>query len=243
MPTSIKSKQNELIQSLRLLQQKKGPWYPDYFLVEGDHLVKEAQQANAIEKLIVLETNIGHYTSADITISPIVAEALSQHKSPSYVFALCKKPTVKELSGTRLLYLDGLQDPGNVGTILRTALAFGFSGVLYHETTADPYGFKVIQGSQGALFSLPVLKIRREDLVSYQEKGYSLCGTTLDESSLSLDQWIPPRKIILLLGHEGHGLHAQSKQYLDQKIRIPMGNIDSLNVAIAFGIFAYTLRK
>lgn len=243
MPILIKSKQNEFIQSLRLLFQKKGPWYPDYFLVEGEHLVQEAHRAKTIEKVLVLEKDIGLYPHADVMISELVAQSLSQHKSPSHIFALCKKPFIHSLSGSPLVYLDGLQDPGNVGTIMRTALAFGFEGMLYHQTTADPFSFKVIQSSQGALFSLPLLKIKREDLKVYQQLGYTLCGTTLDDDAMPLNQWKSPDKMILLLGHEGQGLHEETRAYLDQKIRIPMGNMDSLNVAIAFGIFAYSLRE
>lgn len=245
MPTWIKSKQNEWIQSLRLLQLKKGPFYPAYFLVEGEHLVEAALKAKAVETLVVVENLKTRYPEADVFINESIADALSQHKSVSGVFALCKKPhvTTLPLRGTKFVYLDGLQDPGNVGTILRTALAFGFDGVLYHETTADPYGFKSIQSSQGAIFSLPLQKITRDQLIAYQNQGYTLCGATLDAHATPLDQWVSPSHVIVLLGHEGQGLHPQSQALLDQNIRIPMGKIDSLNVAIAFGIFAYTLRE
>ena len=242
MANTITSKQNPLIKQLRLLTQKKGDFSATHFLVEGDHLVEEARRAGLIDKTLVDIRRAITEPEADILISEAIGTMLSQQKSWPGILGLCRRPTVTSWTGHRLVYLDGLQDPGNVGTILRTAKAFDISAVLYQETTADPWGFKTLQSSQGASFLLPVIKMNRAELKALKSQGYTLVGTTLQSPSTPLPSWKVPEKCVLILGHEGQGLHPETLALLDERITIPMSGMESLNVAVAFGIFAYFIH-
>lgn len=239
----IKSIQNEWIKQLKLLALKKGDFYPDYCLVEGQHLVEEAARAGLLEHRILSETVKITFLESDIVLAPFVGQALSQQKTWSGWFGLCKRPNPPQKLGTSYVYCDGIQDPGNLGTMIRTALAFGFSGMMMSEDCVDPWGSKALQSSQGASFFLPILRVTRAELITYQAKGFSILGTLLGNDTVSLTSFKAPTSFIVCLGHEGRGLSEEVQQILDHRLMIPIQHVDSLNVAIAFGIFAYSLLQ
>jgi TrmH family RNA methyltransferase len=141
-----------------------------------------------------------------------------------------------------VLVLDGVQDPGNVGTLLRTALSFGFMDVVLGQGSADLYNNKTLMASQGSLFKLNVLSNINlvEALPIYKKDGYFILSTDL-KTETTLSNFAKPQKLVLILGNEGQGVSPAVQSLADERIRLEMSNIDSLNVAIAGGILMYEL--
>ena len=141
-----------------------------------------------------------------------------------------------------------MQDPGNVGTILRTALAFGFKDIVFSKGCAFKYGFKTTQSSQGSVFKLNVVEGDKTKLFGLKQKGYKLVSTSLDVNSeyLSKINFKKSENYVIILGNEGKGISKDIQDKSDLKIRIEINEIDSLNVGVAGGIIMYaasTLRK
>lgn len=139
-----------------------------------------------------------------------------------------------------LIYLDGVQDPGNVGTIIRTALALNYKGIILSPDSAYPFSSKVIQSSKGAIFKLPIMIKTIQEFENL--KDYDLIGTLLNGEPLNEAQR-NGKPIILVFGNEGHGIREEVQQLLNKAYLIPMNEIDSLNVGIAAGIFMYIFRR
>jgi TrmH family RNA methyltransferase len=140
-----------------------------------------------------------------------------------------------------MVYLDQINDPGNVGTILRTSLGLGITTVIFSPNTANRYQPKVIASSQGALFGLNLF-VDQEDgslLKQYRQDGYHIVTTNLSTQAIPLQHYRFQEKNILVVGNESHGVRPSIAALSDGEVTIPMKKIDSLNVAIAFGIIAY----
>ena len=141
--------------------------------------------------------------------------------------------------GEKIVYLDNLQDPGNVGTIIRTAYAFGYTDIILNKGVSK-YNNKVIAASKGAIFHVNI--IEDKSLEDLKDEGYSLVGTLLDESSERLENVILNDKFVLVFGNEGQGLSQSVIDILDHKVYLEMNNFDSLNVGITAGIVLYNYR-
>ena len=137
--------------------------------------------------------------------------------------------------------LDGIQDPGNLGTLIRTAVSFGYDLIICSEQTVDLYNDKVIRSTQGSLFHIPVV---RTDLAScvreLQKQGITVIATTL-EKAVPLQQMEHPERFAVILGNEGSGVTRQLQDIADIRVRIEMDGFESLNVAVAGGIMMYEL--
>ena len=221
-----------------LLHLKKGDGEKGLFLAEGEDLYREARKEGALRTLIL---PFGSAFPKDfeniVLLKDSLYKALSNYKSLPPCILLCEKPYAERL-GERIVYLDGIQDPGNLGTIIRTALAFSYDGVALSNDCVSLYNSKVIQSTKGAIFHMPV---SRKDLLELAGEGYPIFLTTLDGEDMEGIDSLGER-FALVLGNEGHGIR---KEYLGlgRKIRIDMGNIDSLNVASAGAIFLYRYRR
>jgi RNA methyltransferase, TrmH family len=240
MSEFIQSKDNAKIKEAYKAKDGKG----ESFLVEGFHLVEMALKANAVTMIFALKdypTEVPTYL-----VTPEIIAKLSSTVSPEGIVALCHKVPAKTPANPRLLYLDEVRDPGNVGTLLRTALAFGFHDVILSKGSAEAYASKVLLASQGAIFGLDLLesaKSPEEDVKDLKARGYRVVATSLKAS-------VPPEEIktldcplCLILGNEARGVDESLLALADQNVRIPMGGIDSLNVAIAGGILMYLLSR
>ena len=162
-----------------------------------------------------------------------ILEKLSNNKSVQPYIGVSRLDQSKKELGNKLVYLDGVQDPGNVGTIIRTALAFSYDGVILSKDSASITNSKVIQSTKGALFSLPI----RNDLSlkELQEQGYVIVVTAL-KGAINYQKLPKYEKFVLVLGNEGQGVKEENIDLADAVVKIEMGNIDSLNVAVAGGI-------
>lgn len=231
----ITSVKNQIIKDMTKLHQKKYRNVGNRFLVEGYHLYEEAKAANRIEQVFTTDESI---TGDNVTyVNDIVLQKLSGTKHPQGVVTICRKlhgnkPTNK------VLLLQGVQDPGNVGTLLRSALAFGFHTVVL-DHSCDIYNDKVLRSTQGAIFRLNIIE---EDTRRFMEKHpeYQYIGTAME--GMKLEDIKPPHRFVLLLGNEGSGVQKETLSLCHNIVTIPMQGTESLNVAVAGSIMMYHMR-
>ena len=165
-------------------------------------------------------------------VNESVISKLSEFKCPSKILGVAHYEK-RELTGKRFIYLDNVQDPGNVGTIIRTALSFSYDALILSPGSASIYNEKVIQASKGGVFRLPIFE--GISLDSLKEQGYQVISTAL-HGAVDYLTFKPAEKFILVFGNEGQGISLDTLHKSDALIKIEMNNIDSLNVAVAAGI-------
>lgn len=240
----ITSLTNERIKTWTKLHQTKYRRETGQFLIEGQHLIEEAQQAGLIETLIGVK-GVPHRFQCEtmVEVSPEIMRKLCVTESNSNFVAVCSNWLPPKTWGERVLLLDTLQDPGNVGTIIRTAYSFGFDSVVVSENSVDLTNEKVIRASQGAIFHIPVLQVDLgETIQNLKSRGIPVIGTGLqganDLHSLPLSN-----TVAFVLGNEGQGIRPEILALCDTVVKIEMNTFESLNVAVAAGILCYRFRK
>ncbi|MEA4276574.1 RNA methyltransferase [Mycoplasma sp. 21DD0573] len=237
----ITSKQNQFIKDAYKLLDKKYRSKESKFLVEGYHLVNEAK-----EKGILLETIevVDKNKFADsILVTEEILNYLSDTSTPQGIIGICKFPDVSKSISNRVLFLNNLQEPGNVGTIFRLARAFDFDTVIVQNF--DYFNPKVIRSSQGALFDLNLIKTNNIDILEELKKqNYILYATMLDTNAKKLNEidFSREEKIVIILGNEGNGIDNQTASLSDEKVYIPI-SFESLNVATAAAIVLNKVRN
>lgn len=233
----ITSVQNPLIKDLVKLKEKKNRDLSDVILVEGDHLIEEAQKAGLIIKTIGLE-------NMDVLISENVAKKLSQTKSGSLNFALVKKQKQSLQFAKRILVLDRVQDPGNVGTCIRSAYSFGYDAIVLSYDSADEYNDKCVRASQGALFHIPCIRMDLEKAYAFFKKNkIQIYATHVDDKSLTLSNLNQDEAMAIVMGSEGKGVSETTLAYKDATLHIETSHFESLNVAVASGIICYMTKQ
>ncbi|RSK28098.1 RNA methyltransferase [Bacillus sp. HMF5848] len=244
----IESLQNPLIKQCKKLHTKKEREKTDTLLIEGPHLIEEAI-ANNINLLAVIVTDEGLVPSnlhAPLYKVPVeIMNHISQTETPQGIAAICDLPE-QELQWNKLqkvLLIDAVQDPGNVGTMIRTADAAGVDAVIIGKGTVDVYNDKVVRATQGAIFHVPIFK---EDLLEatshLKENNIPVFGTALENAAVYTEIQ-PPGSFGLIVGNEGSGVSPDVLQQTSKNLFIPIyGKSESLNVGIATGILLYYLR-
>ncbi len=247
----IQSAKNPRIKELKKLHKKKYREEKEEYLLEGFHLIEEAASSDAeIKELFVTQRGRkewGDWLAANKGISTFlvsdeVMDAVSDLPTPQgilAVMALTSEDT-PDFSGGWLL-LDNVQDPGNVGTMIRTADAFGMAGVLLGKGTVDIYSTKVLRSMQGSNYHLPVLQKDLAEVIPVMKgKGFTVYGTELNEEAHALDKVEKTEDFAIIMGNEGQGVSQEILSLTDQNVYIPMkGNAESLNVGVAAGIVLY----
>lgn len=244
----ITSVKNGQIKEWKKLHTKKGREQSGLFLIDGYHLVEEALKEKFIQQLIVHEnTDIPHsWNYDDIPVTVVtneVMDALSDTETPQGIMAVCQIPKgdPSAIQGNKFLLMDSVQDPGNMGTMIRTADAAGIDTVILGEGCADPYNPKVVRSTQGSLFHLPIIKAPLEDFMNNND--IPIYGTAL-EGGIPYNQVEPTHEFALLVGNEGQGVSKKLLAKTTKNLYIPIyGKSESLNVAIAAGVLMYYLRK
>jgi TrmH family RNA methyltransferase len=234
------------------------------FLLEGIHLVKEALDAEWPLEIVAFDEGSGvldtfeEYLDGEqrdgpawIPVSPEIIAKCSETGTPQPIFAVAlKRPPMKESLfsgelGGLVAVLDGVQDPGNVGTILRSAAASGASAVVLGKGTADLYNPKTIRSTMGALFHVPVLEADLSSLLPEAgNHGITLIGTSLQSAQSCYDYDLNNGNVWLVFGNEGSGLSEQVSSLVDANVIIPMtGRSESLNVAMAATVLLFEAQR
>lgn len=230
----ITSLDNPKIKYLASLSKAKERKQEQKFIVEGKHLVDEAKKQNVLIEAYSIEEKEGY-----IQVSPSVMKKISNTNTLVSEIGLCKMLDKKELSN-KLLLLDGVQDPGNMGALIRSAKAFGFDTIVLGNGCVDIYNDKVIRSSQGAIFKLNFINAYLPDFIK-SLKEYSVYGTNVVHG-ISLENVKKSQKMAIVLGNEGNGISKEVFDVIEKNIYIPMDNTESLNVSVAAGIIMYSLK-
>lgn len=234
---------NDRIKDIHKLQTKKYRDITETFIVEGEHLVEEASKAGLLKLVIkgedvTLEKDYGVET---ITCNHKVMRFLSELDTPNKVLGVCNKKS-GIIKGNKILVLDNVQDPGNLGTIIRSSVAFNVSTIILSEGCVDLYNSKVIRASQGMLFSSNIVIGDIKELLDTLE-NYTIYGTKVDGGE-ELRTINKDEKQVIIMGNEGNGVRKEILDMCDKYLYINMNkNCESLNVAVATSIILYELDK
>lgn len=239
----INSLNNPYIKELSKLNEKKYREKEGKFLIEGYNIVKEAKDADIlIEVLIVDEKDIIEGIPC-IKVTQEIIKKIADAKTPQNIIGICKMKKEKELSSDKILLLDNLQDPGNFGTLIRSALSFGVFDVVVSLDSVDLYNPKFIRSTQGAFFKINILRRNLNEVIEELKlREYTILGTDVNNAKKLQD--IPKLdKYALILGSEGNGVNKKLLEKTDYNITIETTKLfESLNVAIAGSIIMYYLQ-
>ena len=232
----IESVNNPKIKEYSKLQSKKYRDESNLFIVEGDHLVEEALKKTQAVEIYSLDDS---YTK----VSEQVMRKLSSLSTPPNVLAVCKKIEEKEIYGN-VLILENLQDPGNLGTIIRSSVAFGIDTIILSKDCVDFYNVKVLRASEGMVFNINiVIKDLKEVIPELKNKGYKVYTTNVVNGT-NVREIIKTKKYAIVMGNEGNGVTTDIANMCDEAIYIPMNNTcESLNVGIATSIILYEFSQ
>lgn len=232
------------IKQIRSLQQKKFREKHKSFVIEGYKMLEEAIQHNPdlIETVYTTEPeSLNKYASLNVeTVSSKELSQISSLKSPQPYVTICKMGKRQVIESSLEIALDTIQDPGNLGTILRLAAWFNVKQVILSAGSVDIYNPKVIQASMGAIFTVNIVSTDLKEFLSTTEKpvyGAVMEGENVYKKSL-------PENAILLMGNEGNGIHESLFEFISNPISIPkIGSGESLNVAMATGILLSEFKR
>lgn len=245
----ITSTKNPRVVSLRALRDGKARQAAGCFLVEGAKLCAEAVRDARVETVLADETKAEQFAAllaacGDVLLAPAhVVAAVSSAKTPQGICAAVRMPPPLDLQEARgaLLILDGVQDPGNVGTMLRTAEAAGFSGAMLSPACADAFGPKAVQASMGAVLRLPIWRGALAEAIGYlQGRGMTVISAELGGAPYADVLAHVRLPMGLVVGSEGGGVSEAVSAMASARVSLPMrGRAESLNAAVAAGILMY----
>ena len=245
-------------QYVRLSTSKKARDEHNQFTLEGSRLLKDAvSEKSDIQTIFATETAferdrefLSEYSDKIILVSEGVAKRLSNTKSDQGIFAIVNKPENKLLSNCTLsgkfVVLNNIQDPGNLGTILRTADAMGVSGVILCENCCDLYNPKVVRSTMGSLFRLKIYIENDFDgvLSRFRLEGVKTYAAVVSKQATEIRSVKFPLNSAIVIGNEGNGLKREHSALCDEQVTIEMnGNIDSLNASVAAAILMWEMTK
>lgn len=236
--------ENKKIKDIKKLNNHKYRNKTGLFLVEGEHLVLEAYKKGYLKQLILEQDELFPLDVDTIYVSNNVLNYISDLETPQNVMGICNKRFDKEELGDRIVILDGIQDPGNLGTIIRSAVAFNASTIILGKDCVDLYNSKVIRASQGMIFHINIIE---EDLYDIIPKlsmlDYKIYGTRVTHGK-SLKTIEKNNKFAIIMGNEGNGVKEDILQMCDEYLYIEMNGVcESLNVGVATSIILYELDK
>lgn len=237
----IESVNNEKIVYFKKLRDSKFIKEENKFIVEGEHLVEEAYKSGNLLEVITSEQNT-KYNVKTTLVSKRCLEKISLLKSTPSIMGVVKLNFGKEIKGEKIVLLDNVGDPGNVGTIIRSALAFNVSTVVLSLGSVSVFNDKLIRSTEGTIFNMNIVTLDLKDAINLiKSKGIKIYyadmfgNINLDDANIN--------SYALVLGSEGKGISDYIKEICDDSINIPMNNkCESLNVAVTGGIIMYKFR-
>lgn len=234
----ITSLSNNHIKDIIKLKEKKYRDIENKFLIEGLHLVEEANKYNLIEEIILLE---GYNIDIKVPITYVtssVMKKISNMDSIPKIMAIVRKKEEKEL-GNKIFILEDIQDPGNLGTIIRSANAFGIDTIVLSKKTVDLYNDKVIRSTQGMIFNTNIVVRDLEDFLNNIKVDYQIIGTKVDNGK-DIKNINISNKFAIIIGNEGKGMSEPISSLCDEYAYIKMNDsCESLNAAVAASIIMY----
>lgn len=239
----ITSLDNKKIKEVTKLKQKKYRDIENKFIIETENLIKEAYIENRLEEVYILENEQLSF-NVNCPVNYVTAKVMDKIKNinTSKVLAIVTKKESKEYIGKRYLMLDRISDPGNLGTIIRSAVAFDIDTIIVSEDCCDIYNDKVIRATEGAIFKINILKENLlEAITNLKKLNIPIFGTDVnkgkDVTTINKD------KFCIIMGNEGSGIRKEVLKQVTDNIYIKTNTVESLNVAVATSIILYELNK
>lgn len=234
----IESLTNSHVKEWVKLKTKKYRDEVGLFLIEGEHLISEAKKQNVIEYIISTDLN----SEATYYVTESIMKKISSQISISTRVAVCKKLKENPIQN-KILVLDNIQDPGNLGTMIRSALSFGFSDIVLGLDTVDLYNEKTVRSSEGMMFHINIIRKDLNVFFSELDDSYQILFTDVkkgeDIRKISLN-----KKQVLIIGSEGNGIKEELKKYATNFIKIPIAStVESLNAGVAASILMYEMME
>jgi len=241
----IESKVNDRIKELCKLKTKKYRDKYEKFLIEGEHIIKEAYLKECLIELIVLENvkiKLSNFNRITYVTENVMKELTNMDSIPK-VIGVSKKPK-QGIIGSKIIILEDVQDPGNIGTIIRSAVAFNVDTVIMTKGCADIYSSKVIRATQGMIFNINIIHKEVEDVIGeIRYKDITVYGTRVKRGN-DVKTLAKTKKFAIIMGNEGAGVTKETLKLCDEFITISMNSkCESLNVGIASSIILYEFDK
>lgn len=252
---TITSKDNELIKHIRKLKDKKYRDESNEYVVEGVKIVEEAVKENAkIKQIIVCEDTTRTYEIPThimleiaryecISVSNKIFNIITQVTNPQGIMAIIEKNAQNakiDYTQDIIVVLDDVQDPGNLGTILRTVDSIGLNQIIVSKGTADAFNSKVVRSTMGAIFRIKIIEVENlaQAIKEMRKHHFKLMVTSLQTKNSIYD--IDFNKKIIVIGNEANGVSKEIQDMADEKAKIPMlGRTESLNASVAAGVVMY----
>ena len=237
----ISSLDNQKIKDIKKLQTKKYREKTNLFLVEGEHLVLEAYKAGCLETLILKDGFEYNLDVNTISVTENVLKYISELDTPQPMMGVCHKKEISNAKGN-IIILDNVQDPGNLGTIIRSAVAFNFDTIILSNDSVDVYNSKVIRASQGLLFNVNIkIGDLAEIIPELKNNGYQIYGTKVTNGN-DVKSIAKNSLFAIIMGNEGNGMSDAVSKLCDSFVYINMNDkCESLNVGVAASILMYEL--
>lgn len=252
---TISSRSNGDVRLLRqLFREKKLRSERNLFAVEGDHLCGElavsdhktelfAYTMRAAEKYPAAVKKMFEVSAKAVVITEEISEYISDTKTPQGLYAAAEmREWELPRDSNRIIVMDGVQDPGNVGTILRTAEAFGFDGAVLLGACADVYSPKTLRASMGSALRIPCVCCAAEELRSVLDES-TIYAAMLDSSAEALGETAFAERSAVIIGSEGSGVSPEAAAVCDEKLYIPIGGAESLNAAVAAAVIMWEIVR
>ena len=240
--TSVDNKKVKKYVSLKNSKERKNE---GLFLVEGMHMCYEANKCGLLVDLIVLEdTDISFNYAGEITyVTNNVLKKISNLTNPTNVIGVCRIIDNNEIVGNHILILDDVQDPGNIGTIIRSSKAFNIDTIILSNNSCDIYNDKVLRSTQGMIFNTNIIYGDLLDIIPrLSDNGYTILSTNVSNGEDV--RGVKVNKYALIMGNEGNGVHEEIQKLCDKNLYIKMNDeCESLNVGVATSILLYELDR
>lgn len=239
----ITSLENNKIKEIIKLNSSKYRKETSLFVVEGYHLVEEAYKSNLLTEVFILDGKDISYEVEKTYVTESVMKKITSLESYPEVIGICKTKE-DNIVGSHILMLDNIQNPGNLGTIIRSAVAFNIDTIILSEDTVDLYNSKVIRASQGMLFHINIVKADLVNTINnLKENGYKIYSTDV-ENGIEINKVKNIDKYVIIIGNEGNGVKKEILSMTDEKIYIKMNDkCESLNAGVAASIILYELSR
>ncbi len=237
----IESMNNERVKYWAKLQDKKYQELENKFIVEGEHLVQEAQNSGKLLEVISLEAQ--DYGVPNVIVSEAVMKKITSLTNIPRIIGVVERLNVREIKGNALL-LDKISDPGNMGTIIRSAVAFGIDTIVIGDDSVSIYNPKVVRATEGLMFHINIIQDNLFEAINeLKNKGYTIYTTDVNGGE-SLEKVNFDGNVAIVMGNEGAGVSEKIRNLADYKLYIKMNSLcESLNVGVATSIILYELAK
>ena len=243
----ITSLNNEKIKEYIKLKEKKYRKINKLFIIEGEHLVLEAYKKNLLKELILLEnTVLDNIDVNTIYVTKEIMNKLTDLDTPPNILGICEIKETNKLIGDKYLLLDNIQDPGNLGTIIRSAKAFNIDTIVLSKDTVDLYNPKVVRSTQGIMFHINIIYSDLEEVINTIKKNnIKVFGTDVEKGMTPNNITSKDKeKFALVMGNEGSGVRENIKSMCDENLYIKMNSeVESLNVAVATSVILYEMNR